>query len=81
MPLIDCTRQVVLKLIDRFPYVIYAGGARLEKCGCPMGLKGLHLLYGLITAGCALMGTAGGWRGKQVGRGVDLLDVVSGKSY
>jgi YjbE family integral membrane protein len=87
IPLIAWSSQLVLKLIDRFPYIIYAGGALLgyvagemlvaEALFAPL-LEAQHALHWLVPAGCAVMVLAvGKWlaqRRPTDGKAVDLLD-------
>jgi len=64
IPLIAWSSQLVLKLIDRFPYIIYAGGALLgyvagemlvsEVLLAPL-VEAQHQLHWLIPASCALL--------------------------
>lgn len=64
IPLIAWSSQLVLKLIDRFPFIIYAGGALLgyvagEMLVSEASLKpllgGTHSLHVLIPVVCALL--------------------------
>ena len=87
IPLIAWSSQLVLKLIDRFPYIIYAGGALLgyvagemlvaEALFAPL-VEAQHLLHWLVPAGCAVLVLATGkWlalRRASVSEVVDLLD-------
>jgi YjbE family integral membrane protein len=87
IPLIAWSSQLVLKLIDRFPYIIYAGGALLgyvagemlvaEALFAPL-LEAQHYLHWLVPAGCAVMVLAiGKWLAQRQptdGKAVDLLD-------
>lgn len=83
IPLIAWSSQLVLKLIDRFPYIIYAGGALLgyvagemlvgEPLLNPL-MESMHALHWLLPACCALMVLA---LGKWIAmRKSDLLPVV-----
>lgn len=87
IPLIAWSSQLVLKLIDRFPYIIYAGGALLGYVAGEMLVSeslfevlvaARHYLHWLVPAGCALLVLAiGQWLAqRQVaeGRAVDLVD-------
>ena len=71
IPLIAWSSQLVLKLIDRFPVIIYAGGALLGYVAGEMLVsealfgslpEGWHYLHKLIPAFCALLVVvAGKW--------------------
>ncbi len=70
IPLIAWSSQLVLKLIDRFPFIIYAGGALLGYVAGEMlvgeaSLKPLvearHYLHWLMPAFCAIFVLAAGW--------------------
>ncbi|MBI5006932.1 MAG: TerC family protein [Nitrosomonadales bacterium] len=70
IPLIAWSSQLVLKLIDRYPFIIYAGGALLgyvagEMLVTESALKPLmdahHYLHWLLPAACALFVLAMGW--------------------
>jgi len=88
IPLIAWSSQLVLKLIDRFPYIIFGGGALLgyvagemlvsEALFAPL-LEAQHMLHWLIPAACAvLVLVIGKWlASRQAGqeKAVDLLDV------
>jgi YjbE family integral membrane protein len=64
IPLIAWSSQLVLKLIDRFPFIVYGGGALLgyvagemlvgEALFKPL-LEAQHALHWLIPAACALL--------------------------
>lgn len=87
IPLIAWSSQLVLKVIDRFPLVIYAGGALLgyvagemllgEAVLAPL-LEGRHYLHQVVPVCCALLVLGlGKWlsgRHAQAGKVVDLLD-------
>jgi YjbE family integral membrane protein len=87
IPLIAWSSQLVLKLIDRFPVIIYAGGALLgyvagemlvsEALFKPL-LDAQHLLHTLIPAVCAvLVLVIGKWlalRMVATMKAVDLVD-------
>ncbi len=87
IPLIAWSSQLVLKLIDRFPYIIYAGGALLgyvagemlvsEALLAPL-VEAQHQLHWLIPALCALLVLViGKWlamRRLVAGKVVNLLD-------
>jgi YjbE family integral membrane protein len=88
IPLIAWSSQLVLKVIDRFPAVIYAGGALLgyvagemlvsEALFAPL-LETHHYLHGVVPVICALLVLVlGKWlagRRTAVSRVVDLVDV------
>lgn len=70
IPLIAWSSQLVLKLIDRYPFIIYAGGALLgyvagEMLVTESALKPVmdanHYLHWLAPAACALFVLAMGW--------------------
>jgi len=75
IPLIAWSSQLVLKLIDRFPLIIYAGGALLGYVAGEMLvgedlfkslLEAAHVLHWLIPAACALLVlVAGKWLAKR----------------
>ncbi|BCK86651.1 hypothetical protein MIZ01_0417 [Sideroxyarcus emersonii] len=87
IPLIAWSSQLVLKLIDRFPFIIYAGGALLgyvagemlvgEALFKPM-LEAQHALHWLVPGACAVLVLAiGKWlalRMAAAARAVDLVD-------
>jgi YjbE family integral membrane protein len=70
IPMIAWSSQLVLKLIDRFPFIIYAGGALLgyvagemlvgEALFKPL-LEAQHALHWLVPAACAILVLAAGW--------------------
>jgi YjbE family integral membrane protein len=88
IPLIAWSSQLVLKLIDRFPVIIYAGGALLgyvagemlvgEALFNPL-LEAQHALHWLVpAAGAALVLAVGKWlasRKAVTAKAVDLVDV------
>lgn len=88
IPLIAWSSQLVLKLIDRFPYIIFGGGALLgyvagemlvsEALFVPL-LESQHMLHWLIPAACAvLVLVVGKWlasRQTVQEKAVDLVDV------
>jgi len=87
IPLIAWSSQLVLKLIDRFPFIIYAGGGLLgyvagemlvgEALFKPL-LESWHILHGLVPVTCAILVLAvGKWisiRMAATAKAVDLLD-------
>jgi YjbE family integral membrane protein len=89
IPLIAWSSQLVLKLIDRFPYIIYAGGALLgyvagemlvaEALLSPL-VEAQHQLHWLIPVFCAILVlVTGKWltmRHAAVGEVVNLVDVT-----
>lgn len=87
IPLIAWSSQLVLKLIDRFPFIIYAGGALLGYVAGEMLagealfqtlLETQHVLHWLIPAGCGLLVlVVGKWlamRKMATLKAVDLVD-------
>ena len=87
IPLIAWSSQLVLKLIDRFPYIIYAGGALLGYVAGEMlvsealfksVLEAQHALHWLVPAVCAVLVLAvGKWlalRKTVAARAIDLVD-------
>jgi predicted tellurium resistance membrane protein TerC len=93
IPLIAWSSQLVLKLIDRYPFIIYAGGGLLgyvagemlvsEALFSPL-MEARHYLHGLVPVLCALLVLAAGrWlamRKAVGGKVVNLVDetVVAG---
>jgi predicted tellurium resistance membrane protein TerC len=88
IPLIAWSSQLVLKLIDRFPFIIYGGGVLLgyvagEMLVTEALLKPLveaqHALHWLVPAACGLLVLAVGWwlamRKAAKIKAVDLVDV------
>jgi len=87
IPMIAWSSQLVLKLIDRFPFIIYAGGALLgyvagemlvgEELFKPL-LEAQHALHWLVPVVCAaLVLAAGKWlaaRKTATAKAVDLVD-------
>ena len=87
IPLIAWSSQLVLKLIDRFPFIIYAGGALLgyvagemlvgEALFKPL-LEAQHALHWLVPGACAVLVLAvGKWLALRMAaeaRAVDLVD-------
>jgi YjbE family integral membrane protein len=69
IPLIAWSSQLVLKLIDRFPFIIYAGGALLgyvagemlvsEALFAPI-VEAQHYLHWLVPVSCAVLVLAAG---------------------
>ena len=88
--MIAWSSQLVLKLIDRFPYIIYAGGALLgyvagemlvaEALFAPL-LEAAHYLHWLVPAGCAILVLAiGQWLAMRQAIAGEVIDLVDGKS-
>jgi YjbE family integral membrane protein len=87
IPLIAWSSQLVLQLIDRFPFIIYAGGALLgyvagemlvgEVSFSPL-LKSRDFLYEFIPVACAVLVLAmGKWLGSRKlksGKVIDLME-------
>jgi YjbE family integral membrane protein len=87
IPMIAWSSQLVLKLIDRFPFIIYAGGALLgyvagemlvgEALFKPL-LEAQHALHWLVPVVCAVLVLAvGKWlaaRLSKTAKAVDLVD-------
>jgi YjbE family integral membrane protein len=87
IPMIAWSSQLVLKLIDRFPYIIYAGGALLGYVAGEMLVtealfnalvEANHYLHWLVPALCAVLVLAMGWwlamRKAVAVKAVDLVD-------
>lgn len=87
IPLIAWSSQLVLKLIDRFYFIIYAGGALLGYVAGEMLagetlfqslLEAQHALHWLVPAACAVLVLAlGKWlaaRKTAAAKVIDLLD-------
>ena len=86
IPLIAWSSQLVLKLIDRFPFIIYAGGALLgyvagemlvsEALFVPL-LEAQHYLHWLIPVlGAALVLGFGGWLAMRKAATAVVIDLV-----
>jgi YjbE family integral membrane protein len=86
IPLIAWSSQLVLKLIDRFPFIIYGGGALLgyvagemlvgEALFKPL-LEAQHLLQELIPVACALFVLVlGKWIGARKAKSSEVVDLV-----
>ncbi len=87
IPMIAWSSQLVLKLIDRYPFIIYAGGALLgyvagemlvsEALFKPL-VEAQHALHWLVPAACALLVLVVGkwlaWRKASSVKAVDLVD-------
>ncbi|MDO8925640.1 MAG: TerC family protein [Sideroxyarcus sp.] len=86
IPLIAWSSQLVLKLIDRYPFIIYAGGALLgyvagEMLVTEVALKPLmdahHYLHWLAPAACALFVLATGlWLAQRMARKIPAVHLV-----
>ncbi|OGS93056.1 MAG: hypothetical protein A2061_01905 [Gallionellales bacterium GWA2_59_43] len=88
IPMIAWSSQLVLKLIDRYPFIIYAGGALLGYVAGEMLVtealfkelvEANHYLHWLVPAVCAVFVLAMGWwlamRKAVAAKAVDLVDV------
>ena len=89
IPLIAWSSQLVLKVIDRFPVVIFAGGALLgyvagemlisEAMFAPV-LEQQHYLHRVVPAACAfLVLCLGKWLAKRESKGSDVVDLLHAK--
>jgi len=89
IPLIAWSSQLVLKLIDRFPYIVYAGGALLgyvagemlvsEVVFAPL-VEAQHALHWLVPVFCALLVLAlGKWLGMRKARSDKPINLLDGK--
>lgn len=89
IPLIAWSSQLVLKLIDRFPYIIYAGGALLGYVAGEMlvseklfetALESHHILHTLIPALSAVaVLVIGKWLALRKTPDDKAIDLVDGK--
>lgn len=89
IPLIAWSSQLVLKLIDRFPFIIYAGGALLGYVAGEMLVgealfativEARHYLHWLIPSSCALLVLAfGKWLALRKAVSVAVVDLVDEK--
>ena len=89
IPLIAWSSQLVLKLIDRFPFVVFGGGALLGYVAGEMLvgealfkslLEGQHALHWLIPAACAvLVVVMGKWLASRKAGAVEVIDLVDGQ--
>lgn len=90
IPLIAWSSQLVLKLIDRFPVIIYAGGALLGYVAGEMLLGDAsmstvleampHLPHRALPVFCAvLVVTTGMWLASRKAAVVRVVDLVEGK--
>jgi len=96
IPLIAWSSQLVLKLIDRFPYIIYLGGALLGYVAGEMSiaesltptwpnfspaLEARPYLHWLIPSGCAfLVLVIGQWLAQSKAARGKTVDLLDGKS-
>lgn len=89
IPLIAWSSQLVLKLIDRFPYIIYGGGALLgyvagemlvsEALIAPL-VEAHHALHWVIPALCALLVLAvGRWLAARRACPAQAVNLLDGK--
>ncbi len=87
IPLIAWSSQLVLKLIDRFPAIIYAGGALLGYVAgemlagdahvAPLLERLPHALHWLVPASCAaLVMIAGLWLAARKAAALPVVDLV-----
>jgi YjbE family integral membrane protein len=86
IPLIAWSSQLVLKLIDRFPFIIYAGGALLGYVAGEMLVSealfktivdARHYLHWLVPAVCAVLVLAvGKWLALRMMASVKAVDLV-----
>ncbi|OGT03897.1 MAG: hypothetical protein A2Y51_00085 [Gallionellales bacterium RIFCSPLOWO2_02_60_31] len=86
IPMIAWSSQMVLKLIDRYPFIIYAGGALLGYVAGEMlvsealfaaMVEAHHYLHWLIPAVCALLVVAlGKWLAMRKAVSVPVVDLV-----
>ena len=89
IPMIAWSSQLVLKLIDRFPFIIYAGGALLGYvAGEMLANEALfetivatrHYLHWLVPALCALLVVAlGKWLALRKAVSMAVVDLVDEK--
>jgi len=93
IPMIIWGSQMVLKLIDRFPFFIYAGGGLLGYVAGEMLVtevifkplvEAQHYLHWLVPLSCTLFVLTIGWwlamRKAVSAKTVDLVDASSGKN-
>ena len=86
IPMIAWSSQLVLKLIDRFPFIIYAGGALLGYVAGEMLVsetlfasivEARHYLHWLIPASCALLVLVlGKWLALRKAVSAPVVDLV-----
>jgi YjbE family integral membrane protein len=86
IPMIAWSSQLVLKLIDRFPFIVFAGGALLgyvagemlvgEALFKPL-LEAQHALHWLVPAACAIFVVAAGkWLAMRKVAAAPVVDLV-----
>jgi YjbE family integral membrane protein len=90
IPLIAWSSQLVLKLIDRFPYIIYCGGALLGYVAGEMLVtevlfativESRHYVHWLVPVVCAvLVLVIGKWLALRQMNDVKAVDLVDGNS-
>lgn len=89
IPLIAWSSQLVLKLIDRFPFIVLGGGALLgyvagemlvgEALFKPL-LEALHALHWLVPVACAiLVVVTGKWLALRKAAAAPVVDLVDGQ--
>jgi len=88
IPMIAWSSQLVLKLIDRYPFIIYAGGALLGYVAGEMlvsealfatMVEARHYLHWLIPASCALLVVVlGKWLALRKAVPVVAVDLIDG---
>jgi predicted tellurium resistance membrane protein TerC len=89
IPLIAWSSQLVLKLIDRFPLIIYAGGALLGYVAGEMlvsealfakAIEARHYLHWLVPAACAMLVVViGKWLAMRKAVSAAAVDLVDEK--
>lgn len=89
IPLIAWSSQLVLKVIDRFPWVIYAGGALLGYVAGEMltseamfhsVMESFHALHYLVPVACALLVLGlGYWLAARQAGADKIVDLLDGK--
>jgi YjbE family integral membrane protein len=89
IPMIAWSSQLVLKLIDRYPFIIYAGGALLGYVAGEMlvsealfqpVIEPRHYLHWLIPASCAvLVLVIGRWLAMRKAVEAEVIDLVDEK--
>lgn len=90
IPMIVWSSQIILKMIDRYPFIIYAGGTLLGYVAGEMlvtevvfkeVVESRHYLHWLVPVSCALFVLVMGWwlamRKAVAVKAVDLLDASS----
>jgi len=89
IPMIAWSSQMVLKLIDRYPFIIYAGGALLGYVAGEMlvtealfaaMLESRHYLHWVVPGFCALLVlVVGRWLALRKAVSIPVLDLVDEK--